>query len=120
MSQQNITDVLVVGATGSIGQLAVRSTQRHGLRPRALVRDLQRAEHLLPGVELVQADLEDTASLRRAVDGADALLLTHGSGGAPALIPVPTSTTAGYSTSCGPWTAPATRRAHDLHLRHTQ
>jgi uncharacterized protein YbjT (DUF2867 family) len=83
MSQQNIADVLVVGATGSIGQLAVRSAQRHGLRPRALVRDLQRAEHLLPGVELVQGDLEDTASLRRAVDGADALVLTHGSGGDP-------------------------------------
>ena len=33
MSQkQSITDVLMVGATGSIGQLAVRAAQRHGLR----------------------------------------------------------------------------------------
>ncbi|MCX5095887.1 SDR family oxidoreductase [Streptomyces sp. NBC_00365] len=80
---QNITDVLMVGATGSIGQLAVRAAERHGLRPRALVRDLRRAEQLLPGVELVQGDLEDPASLRRAADGVDAIVLTHGSGGDP-------------------------------------
>ncbi|MER5913937.1 SDR family oxidoreductase [Streptomyces sp. NPDC001982] len=80
---QNITDVLMVGATGSIGQLAVRAAQRHGLRPRALMRDVRRAEQLLPGVELVQGDLEDPASLRHAVGGADALGLTHGSGGDP-------------------------------------
>ncbi|MGW1027862.1 SDR family oxidoreductase [Streptomyces sp. NPDC002577] len=80
---QNITDVLMVGATGSIGQLAVRAAQRHGLRPRALVRDMRRAEQLLPGIELAQGDLEDPASLQRAVNGADAIVLTHGSGGDP-------------------------------------
>lgn len=58
----------------------MRAAQRHGLRPRALVRDVRRAEQLLPGVELVQGDLEDPASLRRAIAGADALVLTHGSG----------------------------------------
>ena len=84
MSQkQTITDVLVVGATGSIGQLAVQAAQRHGLHPRALVRDVRRAEHLLPGVELMQGDLEDPASLLRAVSGAEAIVLTHGSGGDP-------------------------------------
>ncbi|MEV7887088.1 SDR family oxidoreductase [Streptomyces sp. NPDC002817] len=82
MSQtQHITDVLMVGATGSIGRLAVEAAQRHGLRPRALVRDVRRARGLLPGVELVQGDLEDPASLRSAVVGADAIVLTHGSGG---------------------------------------
>ncbi|MFH8655187.1 SDR family oxidoreductase [Streptomyces afghaniensis] len=80
MKQQSITDVLMVGATGSIGRFAVQTAQRHGLHPRALVRDVQRAEQLLPGVELVQGDLEDPASLRRALHGADALVLTHGSG----------------------------------------
>ncbi|WP_405522648.1 SDR family oxidoreductase [Streptomyces canus] len=81
MSQkQNITDVLMVGATGSIGRLAVQAAQRHDLRPRALVRDLRRGEELLPGVELVRGDLEDLASLRSAVCGADAIVLTHGSG----------------------------------------
>ncbi|WP_198655508.1 SDR family oxidoreductase [Streptomyces geranii] len=81
MSQkQMITDVLMVGATGSIGRLAVKAAQRHGLRPRALVRDAQRGEELLPGVELVQGDLEDPATLLSAVGGADAILLTHGSG----------------------------------------
>jgi len=82
--KQNITDVLMVGATGSVGRLAVEAAGRHGLRPRALVRDLRRAERLLPGVELVRGDLEDPATLRRAVGGADALVLTHGSGGDPA------------------------------------
>lgn len=84
MSQkQNITDVLMVGATGSIGRLAVEAAQRHGLRPRALVRDVRRAERLLPGVELARGDLEDPASLRRVVGGADAIVLAHGSGGDP-------------------------------------
>ncbi|WP_327434494.1 SDR family oxidoreductase [Streptomyces sp. NBC_01236] len=84
MSQkQHITDVLMVGSTGSIGRLAVAAARRHGLRPRALVRDVRRAEQLLPGVELVRGDLEDPASLRGAVSGVDAIVLTHGSGGAP-------------------------------------
>ncbi|MFE7568464.1 SDR family oxidoreductase [Streptomyces sp. NPDC057539] len=80
---QNITDVLMVGATGSIGQPAVRAAQRHGLHPRALVRDPRRAEQLLPGVELVQGDLADPVSLRHAVSGAEALVLTHRSSGGP-------------------------------------
>lgn len=82
MSQkQHITDVLMVGATGSVGRLAVRAAQRHGLHPRALVRDVRRAERLLPGVELVRGDLEDPVSLLGAVRGVDAIVLTHGSGG---------------------------------------
>lgn len=80
---QNITDVLMVGAAGSIGQLAARAAQRHSLRPRALVRDMRRAERLLPGVELIQGDLKDPTSLEHAVSGADAIALTHGSGGGP-------------------------------------
>ncbi|MFF9128391.1 SDR family oxidoreductase [Streptomyces sp. NPDC014889] len=84
MSQkQELTDVLMVGATGTIGQLAVHAAQRHGLRPRALVRDIQRAAQQLPDVDLVQGDLEDPASLRSAVRGADAIVFTHGSGGDP-------------------------------------
>lgn len=78
---QNITDVRVVGATGTIGGLAVAAAQRHGLRPRALVRDTRRAERLLPGVDLVRGDLEDPASLRAAVQGVDAMVLASGSGG---------------------------------------
>jgi uncharacterized protein YbjT (DUF2867 family) len=80
---QNLTDVLMVGATGSVGVHAVEAAQRLGLRPRALVRDLKRAERLLPGVELVQGDLTDPASLAGAVRGAQAMVLTHGTDGAP-------------------------------------
>jgi hypothetical protein len=38
----------MVGATGSIGRLAAQAAQRRGLRPCALVRDVQRPERLLP------------------------------------------------------------------------
>ncbi|WP_446045642.1 SDR family oxidoreductase [Streptomyces olivaceus] len=84
MSQtQQITNVLIVGATGSVGRLTVQAARRNGLHPRALVRDVQRATLLLPGVEVVPGDLENPTSLRRAVEGADAIVLTHGSGGDP-------------------------------------
>ncbi|MFD7325639.1 NAD(P)H-binding protein [Streptomyces sp. NPDC059875] len=102
--KQGITDVLMVGATGSIGQFAVQAAQRHGLHPRALVRDVRRAEQLLPGVEPVQGHLEDPASLRRAVRGVGVLVLTHAPVATPARVPGRTSATAAYATSCGPST----------------
>ena len=61
----------------------MEAAQRHGLRPRALVRDVRRAERLLPGVELVRGDLEDPVSLRSAAGGAGAIVLSHGSGSHP-------------------------------------
>jgi uncharacterized protein YbjT (DUF2867 family) len=73
--------LLVVGATGSIGREVVAAAQRHALPVRALVRDLDRAETLLPGTELIRGDLEDRASLSDAVHGADAIVFTHGTHG---------------------------------------
>jgi uncharacterized protein YbjT (DUF2867 family) len=75
--------VLVVGATGSIGRLVVATAQRHGLQVTALVRDPAKAEHLLPGAELVRGDLEQPDSLVEALAGVDAVVFTHGGNGSP-------------------------------------
>jgi uncharacterized protein YbjT (DUF2867 family) len=72
--------VLVVGATGSIGRHVVASASRHGLRVRALARDVDRARNLLPDVEVVSGDLEDPDSLAAAVRDVDGIVFTHGSG----------------------------------------
>jgi len=76
-----ITDVLMIGGTGSIGRNVSAVLEQHGLRRRALVRDAGRAASVLPGVDLVEGDLGDLSALRRAAKGADAVVLTHGSGG---------------------------------------
>jgi uncharacterized protein YbjT (DUF2867 family) len=71
--------VLVVGATGSIGRHVVAAASRHGLRVRALARDVARARHLLPDAEVVSGDLTDPDGLAAAVADVDALVFTHGS-----------------------------------------
>jgi uncharacterized protein YbjT (DUF2867 family) len=76
-----ITQVLMIGGTGSIGQHVSAVLEQHGLRRRALVRDADRAASLLPDVDLVPGRLDDLSALRLAVKGADAIVLTHGSGG---------------------------------------
>ncbi|WP_371667027.1 hypothetical protein [Streptomyces sp. NBC_00289] len=53
----------------------------------------------------MKGDLEDPASLRSAVHGADAIVLTHGSGSDSPRMPVRTSTTAACETSRKPATA---------------
>jgi uncharacterized protein YbjT (DUF2867 family) len=70
--------VLVVGATGSIGRRVVATLGRHGLPARGLVRDLNRGQSVLPGVELVRGDLEQPGTLAAAVEGVDAVVFTHG------------------------------------------
>lgn len=75
--------VLVVGATGSVGQLVVASALGHGLRVRALARDVQRAERLLAGAQVVAGDLTDAGTLAEAVDDVDAVVFTHGAAGGP-------------------------------------
>jgi nucleoside-diphosphate-sugar epimerase len=61
---------LVTGATGFIGRRLVDALVEAGYKVRAVVRDPARAQHLnAPGVELVQGDLGDPASLTEAVTG---------------------------------------------------
>lgn len=74
------TTVLIVGATGSVGRLAVAEALQQGYTVRALVRDQVRAARLLPeGVDLVPGDLTRPETLGPAVDGAEAIVFTHGS-----------------------------------------
>ena len=64
--------VLVTGGSGFIGHRLARALVERGDRVRVLVRDPARAKELRGlGVELVQGDLADDASLRRAVDGVE-------------------------------------------------
>lgn len=80
MSSSRMT-VLVVGATGSIGQLVVEEAIREGHANRALVRDPARARRLPSEAELVVGDLTRPETLSAAVDGVDAVVFTHGSDG---------------------------------------
>jgi uncharacterized protein YbjT (DUF2867 family) len=79
--QTSLLDVLVVGATGSIGTLAVAESLRRGHRTRALVRDSSRARSLPADATIVVGDLTRADTLAEAVDGVDGVVFTHGSHG---------------------------------------
>lgn len=74
-------NILVVGATGSIGRHVVDEALRLGHGVRALVRDRSRARALGGDVELVVGDLTRPETLSAAVQGVDAIVFTHGSDG---------------------------------------
>jgi hypothetical protein len=74
-------NVLIVGATGSIGRLVVEDAVRKGHTVCALVRDPRKARYLLPQVQVVAGDLIRPDTLGAAVDGVDAIVFTHGSDG---------------------------------------
>ena len=67
--------VLVTGGTGFVGPHVVHALRARDLPVRALVRDRRRGAKLAAlGVELVEGDVTDAASLRRAVSGCDAVV----------------------------------------------
>ena len=68
--------ILVLGATGKVGQEVVRQLAAAGVPVRALVRDPARASHIrLPGVEIAVGDLGQPETLDRALTGVDRLFL---------------------------------------------
>jgi nucleoside-diphosphate-sugar epimerase len=70
---------LVTGGSGFLGRHLARGLAERGDRVRALVRDPASASELTAlGVEVVQGDLTDEASLRRAVAGVDRLFHAAG------------------------------------------
>lgn len=74
-----ISTVLAIGATGSIGRVVVPELLARGLAVRALARDPEQAQAVLPdAVALVRGDLGTGEGLAEAVDGVDAVVLTHG------------------------------------------
>ncbi|WP_446045441.1 SDR family oxidoreductase [Streptomyces olivaceus] len=78
---EEISAVLVVGASGSIGQLAVAQALQAGFQTRALVRDARKAKLFPEGVETVIGDLTNADTLRDAVHGVTGIVFTHGSHG---------------------------------------
>jgi uncharacterized protein YbjT (DUF2867 family) len=76
-----VSSVLVVGATGSIGRVAVAEALGAGLETRALVRAESRAASLPAGARAVVGDLTRAATLAEAVEGVSAVAFTHGSHG---------------------------------------
>ena len=78
-------NVLVVGATGSIGRLVVAEAIREGHGVRALVRDANKAKRLPPKAEWVVGDLSKPASLAKVTDGIGAVIFVHGADGGKAV-----------------------------------
>ena len=75
-------NVLVVGATGSIGCLVVEEALLQGHTVRALVRTPGKSRRLPPKAEVVRGDVTRPETLPGAVDGIDAIVFTLGSDGA--------------------------------------
>ncbi|ALO92406.1 NAD-dependent epimerase/dehydratase [Streptomyces hygroscopicus subsp. limoneus] len=75
----DMSRVLIIGGTGSIGRLVAARLLELGRLPRVLTRDPARARRALPaGVEVVAGELADPTAVRAAVDGVDAVVMTHG------------------------------------------
>lgn len=76
--------VLIIGATGSVGRHAVAASIAAGHQTRALVRDRSRADRLLDrSAELAVGDASDVEFLKQAVADIDAVVFTHGGHGGP-------------------------------------
>jgi len=72
-------EILITGATGTVGWPIARDLVARGDSVRALVRDVDRSRTLLPdGVEPVRGDVTDRDSVRRAVSGAE--IVVHAAG----------------------------------------
>ena len=68
--------ILVTGATGTVGSETVRQLAGAGHRVRALVRDLEKAQALLPSTaELVRGDLAAPETLAPAFEGAERIFV---------------------------------------------
>jgi uncharacterized protein YbjT (DUF2867 family) len=71
--------IVVTGATGNIGSRVVGELTAAGVACRGFVRDRAKATALLgDGVPVAVGDFADPASIRAAVEGADAVVLSSG------------------------------------------
>lgn len=76
---QDVQNVLVIGATGSVGRFVVRQLVDRGVFVRAMTRS-PRAKFPEP-VEAYVGDITDPQSVAGALDGIDAVVFTHGTNG---------------------------------------
>lgn len=79
--------VAVIGATGNVGRLAVKELVEQGYPVRILQRSVAPGKDsvaaslaTMPGVEPVQGDVNDAASVRLLLQGCSACLALHGAG----------------------------------------
>lgn len=80
--QKQPTQVLVAGATGQTGRQIVKHLTESGFRVRALSRDVAKAmDELGPGIEYVEGDVKDPASLAVAMSGVGAVISSVGARG---------------------------------------
>ena len=80
LRQSGMNEIAITGSTGAIGRRAVRELLAAGHRVTGVTRSARGRERLESlGARAVEADVFDEGSLRRAFDGADAVvnLLTH-------------------------------------------
>lgn len=75
-------NILVVGATGSVGHLVVEEAIRQGHTVRALVRSEAKSRQLPVEAQRVIGDVTRPDTLAAAVDSVDGIVLTLGSDGA--------------------------------------
>jgi uncharacterized protein YbjT (DUF2867 family) len=72
--------ILVTGATGHAGSEVVQALRARAANVRAFVRDVEKARHLFgdfgDDVELVVGDFADASSVRAALEGVEAMLLS--------------------------------------------
>ena len=67
--------ILIAGGTGRLGTKVVALLRQRGLEVRVLTRDRSRAAHLSgTGVEIVEGDVRDPESVRRAMAGAQTVV----------------------------------------------
>jgi uncharacterized protein YbjT (DUF2867 family) len=81
MAHKNAKVILVTGATGRQGGAAVRRLRERGFSVRALTRDPDQPKARVltgPGTEVVRGDLDDQASLTRALEGVHGVFSVQG------------------------------------------
>jgi uncharacterized protein YbjT (DUF2867 family) len=69
--------ILVTGGTGKVGSEVIKELIKRNASVRALVRKQEASTKMPKGVEIIQGDLLDPVSVRKALDGVDKLYLLN-------------------------------------------
>jgi uncharacterized protein YbjT (DUF2867 family) len=69
--------ILVTGGTGKVASEVIKELVKRNVSVRALVRKQEASSEMPKGVEVIQGDLLDPVSVRKALDGVDKLYLLN-------------------------------------------